>query len=85
VASAFVFYAFTTGSIECSHSKAYIGFLTTVLAIGTSAGWMPSEGEGIQKHCAAVFETSHALGVIARTKPSGLSHDLRLILLLPIK
>jgi len=24
--------------------------MTTVLAKGTSAGWVPSEGEGIQKH-----------------------------------
>jgi hypothetical protein len=84
VASAIVFHAFCSASIKCSHSKAYIRILTTVLAKGTSAGWVPSEGEGIQKHCAAVFETS-GWSPVARTKPCGLSLDLPLILLLPIK
>ena len=39
------------GSSEKSWQSVFnIRFLTTVLAKGTSAGWVPSEGEGIRKH-----------------------------------
>jgi len=48
--------------------------MTTVRAKGTSAGWVPSEGEGIQKHAKPFLK--QAGGVSLQERASRLELDL---------